>query len=524
METRTKWPCPRLPDTTNLPAVRRGSMPVRRASLNIARAAARIRSDAWDDLWPSATTLVDLPATRSEINAARRRVGLLRRTELVPSARVGLVPKANGLMRPAHLLTLDARLYYQALVDSFLHDLDKAVGHPAHVFGYRSLEGRTSKRPFGYGLAQWKRFRGELRRQVASGKYGAMVRTDLAAFFEMIPHGALEERLTSLGVRPAIASELRTVLKRLMGRASGLPQGPDPSGVLASVYLYPMDQALLSEGYGYVRYVDDIVIFAASEPVAKRGLRLLEEEARRLGLIVQSAKTELFVGSKEMAAAVDGDDEIAGIDYIVRKARRSRASATVHAAWLSFSRRNSQSTRYLKYLLNRLGDARDDVAVKWCLKRLGTLDHMAPTIARYLSPHCSRPSVQAAIATHLTSAANISEWEEMNLLRAVLSSRHVARPVLDRSRSVANNRNAGAEVRTYALVLLGRAGDASDHALVERIGLENHLTGTASVIALQEADARTRGRAYAAITSKHPELKLLVSKLSGRRAPIWPTF
>jgi hypothetical protein len=427
-------------------------------------------------------------------------------------------------MRPAHLLTVDARIYYQALVDSFFHDLDTTVGLRAHVFGYRSLGGRSSKRPFGYGLTQWKRFRRELRRQASSGKYGAMVRTDLAAFFEMVSHGPLEERLTSLGVRPALASELRTVLKRLMGRATGLPQGPDPSGVLASVYLYPMDQAILSEGYGYVRYVDDIVIFAANEPLAKRGLRLLEEEARRLGLIVQSAKTQLVVGIREMAAAVDGDDEIAGIDYVVRRSRRSRADAAVHTAWLSFSRRQARSTRYLKYLINRLGDARDDVAVNWCLRRLGTLDHLAPTIARYLSPHCGRPSVQAAVAAHLVSAANISEWEEMNLLRAMLSANRVSRPILDRSRYVATNRNLGDEVRQYALVLLGRHGDASDHALVERVSLESSLTATASLIALQEADARTRGRAYASITSKHPELRLIGSKLSGRRTALWPSF
>lgn len=499
-------------------------MPARRTSLNIARAAARIKSDAWDDLWPSVTVLTELPATRADVNAAQRRVGRMRRSGQVPPARVSLVPKSNGLMRPAHVLTLDARIYYQALVDTFFHDLDKVVGRRAHVFGYRSLDGRSSKRPFGYGLTQWKRFRQELRRQVASGKYGAMVRTDLAAFFEMVPHGALEERLTSLGVRPAVASELRTALKRLMGRASGLPQGPDPSGVLASVYLYPMDQAIISEGFGYVRYVDDIVIFARSEPLAKRGLRRLEDEARRLGLIVQSAKTQLVVGSSEMAAAVDGDDEIAGIDYVVRRARRSRADAALHKAWLSFSRRKTQSTRYLKYLINRLGDARDDVAVNWCLQRMGSLDHLAPTIARYLSPHCGRPSIQAKIAAHLASAANISEWEEMNLLRAMLSSNRVARSILDRSRCVAIDRNAGAEVRQYALVLLGRHGDASDHALVERISLESSLMATASLIALQEADARTRGRAYAAITSKHPELKLIVMKLSGRRTALWPSF
>jgi hypothetical protein len=225
-----------------------------------------------------------------------------------------------------------------------------------------------------------------------------------------------------------------------------------------------------------------------------------------------------------MWAKVDGDDEIAGIDYVVRHARRSRANAAIHASWLSFSRRKLQPHRYLKYLLNRLSDANDDVAVNWCLRRLGTLDHLAPTIARYLSAYCSRPSIRSAIAAHLRSSANISEWEEMNLFRALLNSPTAGRPILDRARHVCDDRNAGVEVRQYALVLLGKLGDPGDHAVVERVGLESSPLAAASLIALQDADSRTRGRAYAAICAKFSELRVLESKLNGRRSPMWPGF
>lgn len=496
----------------------------RRESLNIVRAAARLRTDAWDDLWPSVTDLVELPTKSAEVTSARRRIGAMRKTSQIEQARVGLIPKPNGLMRPAHLLSTDARLYYQALVDSFVHTLDAAIGRRDNVFGYRALEGRSSKRPFGYGLTQWKRFRRELRRQVASGRYGAMVRTDLAAFFELIPHGALEERLTSLGVKADVARELRTLLRGLMGRAHGLPQGPDPSGVLASAYLYPLDQALISAGYGYVRFVDDIVVLAADQPSAKRGLRLLEQEARRLNLIVQSAKTELTVGVAAMEDAVGGDDEIAGIDYVVRRAPKSRAIAAAHKAWMSASRRKAPPMRLVKYLINRLSDRRDGVAVEWCLKRLGTLDYLAPTLCRYLSAFANRPSVQSRLGDHLCSSANISEWEEMNVYRAALSARSLNRRVLDRARVVAADRNAGIEVRQFALVVLGIHGEASDHDYVERHSLEGSLIAAAALIALQSADARTRGRVYASVKSRYPELRTMAKGLEGRKRPLWPTF
>lgn len=499
-------------------------MPGRRRGLNIARASARVRTDAWDDLWPAVLQFADLPSSKAEINSMRRRLALIRRTGKMGIARVGLLPKSNGLMRPAHILSTDQRLYYQALIDSFMHDLDMHLTARSHVFGYRTIGGRSSKAPFGYGLAQWKRFRAQLRRIVASGAYGAMVRTDLTAFYERIPHGPLEERLTSLGVDPALARETRSALKALMGKAHGLPQGPDPSGVLASAYLYPMDQAVITAGYGYVRYVDDIVLFAHDRTDAKRGLRLLEQEARRLDLMVQSAKTELVVGTDALAAAVDGDDEIAGIDYVVRLARKSRAVARAHAGWISVARRKNPSTRLIKYLLNRLADSRDPVAIRWCQRHLGEADHLASTISRYLALFARRPSVQLAITAHLVSRENTAEWEEMNLLRALLTADRVVRPALDRARRVAADRNNGMEVRQYALILLGKLGNASDHEFVERQAADHEQIATAALVALQGVDARTRGRAYADIAARYPGLRPLAARLRSRSVPQWPAF
>jgi hypothetical protein len=160
------------------------------------------------------------------------------------------------------VLSIDARLYYQSLVDSFMYDLDRRLVGKNHVFGYRPLAPRSTDAPFGFGLRQWKRFREQVRREVQSGRYGAFVRTDLAVFFEAIPHGRLEERLTSLGVRADVARELRTLLSATMDGPVGLPQGPDPSGVLGNAYLHPLDRAMIAAGFGFTRFVDDIYILA----------------------------------------------------------------------------------------------------------------------------------------------------------------------------------------------------------------------------------------------------------------------
>ena len=500
-------------------------MSKKRVGLNVGRAVRRIRTDAWDDIWPDALQQTSLPSSRTELNACRRRIGAFRRgSSKIPRAREGLIPKPNGLMRPAHQLTTDARVYYQSLVDSFMYDIDKRLVGKNHVFGYRPLSPRGTKAPFGFGLRQWKRFREQVRREVDSGAYEALVRTDLAAFFERVPHGALEERLTSLGVRDDLAKELRAFLRTTMGRAHGLPQGPDPSGLLASVYLHPLDQAIIGAGYGYVRYVDDIVVLAKTPTDAKKALRLLEAEARRLDLIVQSAKTELVVGRSAIVAAVADDDEIAGVDYAIRFRGRVAGIEAVRKAWRTASRTRPVPRRTVKYLLGRLTDNRDPAAVKWCLARLGELDYLAPTISRYLAVFATRKSVQDAVATHLTSVDNISEWEEMNLIRAMLSASHVGRPLLARARLVAADRNAGREVRQYAFVLLGRHGDPADHDFIARESLDEESLAQAALLALQNADPKTRGRHSADTSTPCPESRALAVKLRSRRVSIWPDF
>ncbi len=442
----------------------------------------------------------------------------------VPKAREALVPKPNGLMRPAHQLTLESRLYFQAMVDAFMYDLDKRLAGKNHVFGYRPLAPRSTDSPFGLGLGQWKRFRDQLRREVSTGAYGAMVRTDLAAFFELIPHGPLEERLTSLGVRADLASELRSYLKSTMGRAHGLPQGPDPSGVLASAYLHPLDRAIVDAGYGYVRYVDDIIVLADDLTDAKKALRLLEVEARRLNLLIQSAKTEMVVGATAMLAAVSDDDEIAGINYVVTSKPKVVAISVLRRAWHKAKRQTPLQKRLIKYLLGRLTDRRDPVAVAWCLDRLGELDYIAPTVGRYLAVFSGQPKLQRRIVAFLNSHANISEWEEMNLSRALLSAKKVDRSVLARARVVAADLNLGIEVRQYALLNLGKHGDGSDHDFVARLAISDELLAQVAVLALHGADPKTRGKFFADVVTRYPTNCRVVDKVKGLASPRWPLF
>jgi hypothetical protein len=352
-----------------------------------------------------------------------------------------------------------------------------------------------------------------------------MVRTDIVAYFEQIQHGELEERLTALGVADSTAREVRGFLRAVIStRGRGLPQGFDASSVLSTIYLDPADKALLRRGIAYYRYVDDIYIFAGTEAEARLALRLAEAELRRLGLLLQSAKTTITVGHSAVEAALaEDEDEIQGVDYVVRHTR-TLARKAVQRAWRSASRRKPWSPRYIKYLLGKLKTNRDPIGVTWCLNRLGIIDWLADVVGSYLALFADTARVQRGISRHLRSDMCMSPFEEVALLRAMLSATRAPRTLLDHCREVVANRNADIESRSWAAVLLGRHGDASDHELVARECVPDEVLARAALVALQRANANLRGTAYRDAAAHSPDLAVLANKLRGRPSPEWPSY
>ena len=58
--------------------------------------------------------------------------------------------------------------------------------------------------------------------------------------------------------------------------------------------MLPVDTAMLAQGYAYYRYMDDIRIAVKTKYEAREALQLLTTELRRLGLNVNSAKTDIL--------------------------------------------------------------------------------------------------------------------------------------------------------------------------------------------------------------------------------------
>jgi hypothetical protein len=222
----------------------------------------------------------------------------------------------------------------------------------------------------------WIRF--ERGTRVASEEYEHVAITDITAFFENISLSLLIGRLHEL-----LGQEHREVLKRLHSllsywdwviseektSAKGLPQGNDVSSFLSNIYLLDLDNAMLrlveNNTEKYFRYVDDVRLYTGSKSEARRALVEIEHTLRKLGLNVQSSKTEV----KPASESVDRDV----VEWMDRLALEAEDKVEQARRFISqeLSARESQPAtkwqRIYRRSLTVLSQASDDTAVEAAL-------------------------------------------------------------------------------------------------------------------------------------------------------------
>lgn len=210
------------------------------------------------------------------------------------------IPKPSTTLRTMSLMAVPDVIIYQALVNVIAdHSHSYLVSHEnEHVLG--NLYAGTGRR---WMLQSWKRQYSRFVKRVEN-LYGIgnswIASTDIVAFYDTIDH----ERLLNLvqqycGKNTKFENFLRQCLSKwsahnatsTMGR--GIPQGSNASDFLANLYLYEIDCKLISSGYNYIRYVDDVRILGSDKSTVQRGLILFDLELKCAGLVAQVSKTSV---------------------------------------------------------------------------------------------------------------------------------------------------------------------------------------------------------------------------------------
>lgn len=209
-------------------------------------------------------------------------------------------PKPSGVLRPYTLLTVEDQIVYQAMVNVVAEKLYPKARHRylvevfSHLYAGKSSPWFYRRWQVGYG-----RFIRAAREAVADGlRYAA--RFDLTAFYDSLDHGVLTHFLQRLGCDRDFCDTLtawlsrRTATKDRIYHRHGIPQGPLPSGLLAEVVLQQFDATHKApKGVRYLRYVDDIRLFACSEKALRRAVTALDVLSKGVGLFPQSAKINI---------------------------------------------------------------------------------------------------------------------------------------------------------------------------------------------------------------------------------------
>ncbi len=218
------------------------------------------------------------------------------------------IPKKDNLVRPLSILTFIDLLTYQAMAN-VIADSSFDVIAPYYnniIFGNVVNPTTTDKinRNFFYKpwKKKWKRFNEVSKSNFGSG-YKYLSEFDIASFFDTIDHNILCEILVNTF---KVDHEILTLLSRCLEAWTadsnhqsfkskhGIPQGPISSALLADLYLFYLDTEIkkLNKKYDfkYLRYVDDIRIFAKEKLVGQKIIASLDLISRDLGLIPQGSK------------------------------------------------------------------------------------------------------------------------------------------------------------------------------------------------------------------------------------------
>jgi excisionase family DNA binding protein len=424
------------------------------------------------------------------------------------------VDKGEIFTRRMTQLQMEDRLAYQAVVGSFADRVEARTS--SAVFSARLSDDPAffTKR----STDQWAAWRAATLRQLTPGKEW-LVETDLTSYFDTIRHRQLIADIESLNVDSETVVAVREMLRRWAhADGVGLPQGPDASRVLGNLFLLPVDDVMLGEGWTYSRFMDDVQIVTDTKPAAIRAMRQFQRECHVRGLIVSQAKTKVRFGD-EARRSLEKSGRLASIEYLMG-ASASLARPELNAVLKeAIGGDGPVDLREAKFSIYRLGQLQDAETLDEVLANLEALAPIASVVAAYLAPYLQRDDVARALCDFLRDptrsySSHLATW----LLAASLElPGRIPAPWADVAASRMQDRNQPNYLRSVAAVVALRGRRPAPTAWVKREVSREHdptvLRGFAvGLHCIGELDRRVK----ADLVVQTPFLRKTLAYLDGR--------
>jgi hypothetical protein len=400
------------------------------------------------------------------------------------------VPKPRGAVRPGSQLSLRDAVVYYAAVGACMPTIEPSLRWAGEIDFSHQLATDTGRQKWITNQYNgWTQFRERSLAKIDEG-FSYVVTADIAAFYENVDVGTLMSDLRGVGCpTPALSIVGDCLNKWVQVPGRGVPQGYSASDILAKLYLDSVDHNIAELGYEHFRYVDDIRIFCRTLPDARRALVDVSQLLRRRGLQLASEKLEIHRADQARAF-------IAGVVTMIQTVQKSLISELVTTlelgnpyleVWevdellaanpdeapLDLIHETYQShfidavgpfnKTLFRYLLKRLGSAKDRLAVENCTLQFERRPEETRAILRYVAAVDAVNDFSDFLAAFLESDRCVYAYQAYQVLQWYLDiDREPPTTILSTARQVAFDPARPGYLRSVARELLGQWGTQPD--------------------------------------------------------------
>lgn len=363
------------------------------------------------------------------------------------------VPKSSLTVRPAvNLRTID-RVAYQAVVDLFAVELMSEL--PDFVCGWCYRKNPKTPNDLVSNSTEWHRYESLLENEWNEGSRFVLT-TDIAGFFQNIPHGLLRERLST--VDKDARNTLLRFLRTWNSSQIGLPQRVLASSLLANLYIEPVDDVLAD--YRAIRWMDDIVIFCDTRREAVKAMLRIQEALLPLNLQPNESKT--FLIPFDQAEFLLDLIRHRQIEYKL-EADPDEGEMALAEAWdrLLIDLESADRTQF-SFCVTRFLEQEIDEPADIILSNLARLPHLSDHVSRFLRAQLSDPEVLRRITRFLRGYNNQFVWQEYRLATLFWHADQLNREQVALVRQRAFNSNTYWAARTIYFRILAKHGSKAD--------------------------------------------------------------